>query len=53
MHSNISLPGFEDAIILKTEVRGGQYLIHFEMPITTQVCPNCGEDTRRVRLSLD
>ena len=48
MHSTISLPGFEDAIILKTEVREGQYLIHFEMPITTQVCPNCRKDTRCV-----
>ena len=48
MHSNVSLPRFEDAIVLKTEVRGRQYLIHFEMPITTQVFPNCRKGTRCV-----
>ncbi len=48
MNSNITLPGLEETIITKTEVRDGQYIIHFEMPIKTHYCPACGLDTTRV-----
>jgi transposase len=48
MHSTIILPGFEETIIRKTEVRDGQYFIHFEMPVKPHVCPSCGTETERV-----
>ena len=40
MHSTIILPGFEETIIRKTEVRDGQYFIHFEMPVKPHDCPS-------------
>lgn len=48
MNSNIVLPGFEETIITKTELRDEQYIIHFEMPLKTHTCPQCGNETNRV-----
>lgn len=48
MNSNIILPGLEETIITKTEVRGGQFIIHFEMPLKMHCCPRCGKETKRV-----
>ena len=48
MHSTIILPGFEETIIRKTEVRDGQYFIHFEMPVKPHDCPRCETVTERV-----
>lgn len=48
MNSNINLPGLEDTIITKTEIRDGQFVIHFEMPIKPHSCPKCGRETERV-----
>jgi len=48
MHSTIVIPGFEEAIITKTEVRQDQYIIHLEMPVKPHVCPSCGETTTRI-----
>jgi transposase len=48
MHSNIISPGLEEAIILKTEVRANQYLIHFKMPIKPHSCPCCKKETQRI-----
>src|SRR3954463_6646592 len=48
MHSNIILPGLEEVIILKTEVRANQYMIHFEMPIKPHSCPCCKKETQRI-----
>lgn len=48
MHSNIFLPGLEEAIILKTEVRENQYIIHFELPVTVQSCPSCQQETMKI-----
>lgn len=48
MHSNIILPGLEEAIILQTEVREEQYIIHFEMPVVAQTCPSCQTQTTRI-----
>lgn len=48
MNSNIILPGLEETIITKTEIREGQYIIHFEMPLKVHHCPKCREETQRV-----
>lgn len=48
MHSTIILPGFEESIITKTEVRNEHYIIHFEMPIKEQICPSCHAPTTRI-----
>ena len=48
MHSNIILPGLEEVIILKTEVRANQYIIHFEMPFKPHSCPCCKKETQRI-----
>ncbi|MED1608081.1 transposase family protein [Cytobacillus kochii] len=48
MNSTITLPGFEETLIKKTETRNGQYIIHFEMPITLHDCPYCGGQTKKV-----
>lgn len=48
MYSNIIIPGLEEAIITKTEVRDEQYIIHFEMPVEAQICRNCEEMTTRI-----
>lgn len=48
MNSNIILPGLEEAIITKTEIREAQYIIHFEMPLRPHICPKCDAETKRV-----
>ena len=48
MNSNIQLPGFEEVIILKSEVRGGTYILHVECPVTPHTCPACQEKTIRI-----
>jgi transposase len=48
MHSNIVLPGLEETIINKTEVRGGKYIIHLEMPVKPHRCPRCSSETQRI-----
>ncbi|MGE7664344.1 transposase family protein [Ureibacillus composti] len=48
MNSNIILPRLEGTIITKIEVRGGRYIIHFEMPLKMHCCPSCELETNRV-----
>lgn len=48
LNFNITLPGFEDIIISKTEEREGVYYIYMEMERKPHVCPECGEMTDKV-----
>ena len=49
LHSNITLPGFEDGVLIKkTEEREGVYVIWIEMERKPDACPRCKGMTDKV-----
>lgn len=48
LNSNITLPGFEDVIIKKTENRDGKYIIFLELKKEMQDCPVCENRTDKI-----